>query len=66
MTDLPPTTAMSPRRATVAVVFLLILVAYLLSIPGVWSVHSDSAIYLGLGRSLARGDGYTFNCAPFG
>jgi len=66
VTDLPPTTATGPRRKVVIVVVLLILVAYLLSIPGVWSVHSDSAIYLGLGRSLARGDGYTFNCAPFG
>ncbi len=66
--DAREVTSRARRVRTLAVVgvFLLIAAAYIGSIAGVWMLHSDSACYLGLGRSLARGEGYTFNHAPFG
>ena len=48
-----------------AAAFVLVAVAYVGSVSPVWFIHSDSAVYLGLARSLARGDGYRFNHAPY-
>ena len=56
----------SRDRAMVAVVFLAIAVLYVASVPGVWFMKSDSAVYMTLARSLARGEGYTFNHGPYG
>ena len=66
-----PAQELGPRQAALAVaVFVLIAAAYLASAPGVWFVHSDSACYLGLARSLSRGPwlsfNYEFNYRPFG
>ena len=68
----PQTEAAQPTRhdrlekATVVVVFLLIGAIYLALVPRVWFLRPDSAVYVGLARSLARGEGYTFNLAPYG
>jgi len=59
---IPP--ASRGQKATVGAVFLLILVGYLASVPGVWLIHSDSAVYIVLGESLAEGKGYLFNGEP--
>jgi hypothetical protein len=53
-------------RWAVVAAFALIAAAYLSTVSPVWFVHPDSAKYLGLARSLARGDGYTFNHVPHG
>jgi hypothetical protein len=39
----------------------LVLVLYALSVTSHWRFQRDSALYLGLGRSLGTGQGYTFN-----
>ena len=65
----PLTAPDAPSRKTtalVAVVFLAIAIAYAVSISSVWRVHGDGAVYLGLGRSLATGHGYTFNHTTYG
>ncbi len=56
------------RRWTLRVlaVFLAIAVAYVASVPGQLYLKPDSMVYLGLARSLARGDGYTFNLEAYG
>ncbi|MFP4058215.1 MAG: ArnT family glycosyltransferase [Candidatus Brocadiia bacterium] len=51
--------------ALVGALLLAIAVAYLVSVPGVLLLNPDTAVYMGLGRSLARGDGYTFNFKPY-
>ena len=43
---------------------LLALGAFCLVINGSWTATPDSALYLALGESLARGDGYMFNGEP--
>ena len=63
---LPAPVGRSRDRAMVVVVFLAIAVLYVASVPGVWSMKSDSAVYMTLARSLARGEGYTFNRGPYG
>ena len=68
----PQTEAAQPTRrdlsekAVVVVVFLLIGAVYLALAPRVWFLRPDSAVYVGLARSLTRGEGYTFNLAPYG
>jgi len=50
----------STRKAwTVAIVAVVVL--YLIGTTGKWWPTSDSALYLGLGRSLSAGQGYQFN-----
>ncbi|MDK1032685.1 MAG: glycosyltransferase family 39 protein, partial [Planctomycetia bacterium] len=56
--DFPP----SRRRLLVAAAGIVLL--YLLSVTGRWWPTPDSALYLGLGRSLAEGQGYLFNGVP--
>jgi hypothetical protein len=52
-------------RATVVVIFVLIAVLFVAQVPGVFLVNPDSTVYLGVARSLARGEGYTFNFKPY-
>ncbi|MFP4057190.1 MAG: glycosyltransferase family 39 protein [Candidatus Brocadiia bacterium] len=47
-------------------ILLCFAFAYVDSITPTFLINPDSAIYMGLGRSLARGDGYTFNATPYG
>ena len=55
------------RRGTVvvALVFALLAALFIAQVPGVLLVNPDSAVYMGLGRSLARGEGYRFNFQPY-
>jgi len=68
----PHTEAACPTRrdrlgkTAVVAVFLLIGAIYLALVPRVWSVKPDATVYVGLARSLTRGEGYTFNLAPYG
>jgi 4-amino-4-deoxy-L-arabinose transferase-like glycosyltransferase len=41
-------------------------ILYLGSVTNAWWPTADSALYMGLGRSLAEGQGYTFNGKPHG
>ncbi|NQT54375.1 glycosyltransferase family 39 protein [bacterium] len=51
-----------PRASVAAaLVFALIAALYLSWVPGVLLVGPDTSVYMGLGRSLAHGQGYTFN-----
>jgi len=52
------------ERAVVASLLVPVTVAYLALVPRVWQLTPDSALYMGLARSLAEGEGYTFNFAP--
>jgi len=52
-------------RAATALTFLAIAALYVWLIPGVWFVRQDSATCLGVARSLAEGQGYTFNGGPY-
>lgn len=45
---------------------VILLVAYVGSVPGQLFPKPDTLVYLGLARSLAHGDGYTFNLGPYG
>ncbi len=57
----------SRRQVGVALgVLAAIAVLYVASIPDVLIINPDSMHVLGLGRSLARGDGYTLNGEPYG
>jgi len=42
----------------------LVLVVYLAGFNGLWQIEPDSALYLSLGRNLARGAGYTYRGEP--
>ena len=53
--------AESPRRRLVRLFWLLILATYLLTVVGKWRPTPDSAVYLGLARSLAQDGRYIFN-----
>jgi len=55
------------RRRPVAYTVLgcaAVLAAYVLLVNRYWHFMPDSAVYLGLGRSLARGEGYVYNGVP--
>ncbi len=52
-------------RLFVVLVFVLIAVLFVAQVPGVLLVNPDSAVYMALGRSLARGGGYRFNFQPY-
>lgn len=52
------------RTSLVIATFAVLTMGYFLSITGSWHLHSDSAMYVGLSRSLLEGRGYTFNHAP--
>jgi hypothetical protein len=56
------------RGAKIGVTVVLLAVAglYLNALPDASALNPDSAVYMGLGRSLARGRGYTFNYEPYG
>jgi hypothetical protein len=53
------------QRLLVLAVFLVITVAYVASVPGELHVKPDTMVYLGLARSLVRGEGYTYNFGPY-
>ena len=65
---LSPNAAHSERRWKLLVWALLValVVAYVGSVPGQLFPKPDTMVYLGLARSLANGDGYTFNLEPYG
>ena len=50
-----------PSRRSLLVIAAVVAVAYLACVNGKWYPTPDSALYMGLGRSLATGQGYTFN-----
>ncbi len=55
------------RRVAVAlIVFAAVVIFYVASIPGVFILNPDSALYMGLGRSLAQGKGYAINGESYG
>jgi len=73
VTNAPPVPADPPgsapqdlRRIRRGVLVTAVLLAglYLVGLTGRWWPTNDSALYLGLGRSLAAGQGYRFNDAP--
>ena len=57
----------SRRQVGVALgVLAAIAVLYVASLPDALIVNPDSMQFLGLGRSLAHGDGYTLNGQAYG
>lgn len=48
-------------QRTAAVLFVALAAVYLAAVNGSWAMRPDSALYLGLGRSLAEGRGMEFN-----
>jgi hypothetical protein len=42
----------------------LLVVLYAMGLNGHWRIQRDSALYLGIARSLAEGKGYVFNYKP--
>jgi 4-amino-4-deoxy-L-arabinose transferase-like glycosyltransferase len=56
--------ASRPLRRTLLWASLIVVLVYLLGVTDQWWPTPDSALYLGLGRSLAAGDGYRFNGQP--
>ena len=44
--------------------FAILFVIYLLGFNGQWRLEPDSALYLTLGRNVARGDGFTYQDIP--
>lgn len=53
----------APPRWVLAAVGAAVAAVYLACVHGQWWPTSDSALYVGLGRSLAEGGGYQFNWA---
>lgn len=53
-----------PRRGLLIAATVCVLVTYLGSVTNRWLPSSDGALCLGLARSLAHGQGYTFNGEP--
>ena len=51
-------------RRRLWLVAAVIAAIYLAGVPARWWPTPDSAMYLGLGRSLAEGEGYRFNGEP--
>lgn len=56
--------AFPPRRKHLILVAILVAAVYLGSVTDKWWPTSDSALYVGLGKSLAQGQGYQFNGQP--
>jgi len=52
------------RRRPVATAMLGVALLYLAAVNARWTPTSDSALYLGIGRNLAAGRGYTFLGRP--
>jgi len=52
-------------KRTAAVLFIALTAVYLAAVNGSWAVRPDSALYLGLGRSLAEGRGMEFNGSQY-
>ena len=52
------------RRRGVLLAAGIIAVLYLGGVTNLWRPGPDSALYMSLGRSLARGEGYVFNGRP--
>src|SRR5437764_8307580 len=57
MPDTPLTRGIVKNRH---ILWITLAVFYLLAFNGTWRVGRDSALYRGLGHSLASGKGYTF------
>ena len=53
-----------PARRRLWLVGAIVAAVYLAGVPVQWWPTPDSALYLGLGRSLAEGDGYRFDGEP--
>lgn len=53
-----------PSRGKVLLLAALVAVSFCLIVNDSWNATPDSALYLSLGESLARGDGYVFNGEP--
>ncbi len=53
-----------PRRWHLLLAGLCVAAIYLAGVTGKWWPTPDSALYLGLARSLANGEGYRFNGSP--
>ncbi|MCK4624329.1 MAG: glycosyltransferase family 39 protein [Phycisphaerae bacterium] len=53
-----------PRRWHLLLAGVCVAVIYLVGVTGKWWPAPDSALYLGLARSLANGEGYRFNGSP--
>ncbi|MDY7011746.1 MAG: glycosyltransferase family 39 protein [Planctomycetota bacterium] len=53
-----------PRRRHLLFAGVCVAAVYLIGVTGQWWPSPDSALYLGLARSLAEGDGYRFNDSP--
>lgn len=49
------------RRSYLLAATAVLIIVHLAGVAGQWHPTPDSAIYLGLGRSLAEGEGYRFN-----
>ena len=62
----PPNDAVrtGPPRWAVAALAVVVAAGYLACVHNQWYPTSDSALYVGLGRSLAEGHGYQFNGQP--
>jgi hypothetical protein len=45
---------------------LVAAVVYVASVPGTLFIKPDTCVYMSVARSLARGEGYTYNDGPFG
>ena len=58
---LPPDQPAARRRRWTILGILSVLVVYLAGVTADWWPTPDSALYLGLARSLAEGQGYRFN-----
>ncbi len=58
LTDFPP------RRRHLLLAGVCVAAVYLAGVTGRWWPTPDSALYLGLARSLADGQGYQFNGSP--
>ena len=50
-----------PTPRAMACAAIAVMLIYGLSLSGVWWAGPDSALYMGLGRSLAEGHGFSFN-----
>ncbi|MFP4027271.1 MAG: ArnT family glycosyltransferase [Candidatus Brocadiia bacterium] len=53
-----------PLRKLFVPLLLIVTFLYALALNDKWRFQRDSAVYMGLGRSILEGRGYTFNYAP--
>ncbi len=51
-------------RGRLIVILILALVGFCLIVNSSWNATPDSALYLSLGESISRGEGYVFNGEP--